>query len=284
MKKRGFTLVELLVVIAIIALLLSILLPAMNKIREQARVTVCATNLHQWGLAISAYNTENGNRIPKPINLPNAWLTLVGDTSYSPSAGYPETFCVAMFAPYMPGTDRKNHRLNKSTWFCPSFLKIMDYYQNSAQAWKNTGYFHASYSYFGRAKTWAEQDPGPAIPATTLNKDMVLRDLTDKMTDRRKLLMADQLLNETPTSGMPYGWGYNHGIKSGPSWCRNIAGVRMDTGVIGRGTAVGPDIGGTNNLFNDGSVEWKGRTKFDIKGMQNMLYSTKIPHTSLYTW
>lgn len=56
---RGFTLVELLAVVAIIALLASILLPALARAREAARRASCASNLKQWGLIFSLYSKES---------------------------------------------------------------------------------------------------------------------------------------------------------------------------------------------------------------------------------
>jgi prepilin-type N-terminal cleavage/methylation domain-containing protein/prepilin-type processing-associated H-X9-DG protein len=61
-RKRGFTLIELLVVIAIIALLMSILMPALTRVKKQARKVVCMTHLKQWGLIWKMYcDDNNGN-------------------------------------------------------------------------------------------------------------------------------------------------------------------------------------------------------------------------------
>ncbi|MGR3295710.1 MAG: type II secretion system protein, partial [Candidatus Bathyanammoxibius sp.] len=72
-KGKGFTLIELLVVISIIALLMAILLPALQRARNQARAVVCQTNLKQWGTILALYTEENQGRLPA-TSLEFLWL------------------------------------------------------------------------------------------------------------------------------------------------------------------------------------------------------------------
>jgi len=64
-SSRGFTLIELLVVIAIIALLLAILMPALQAVKKRAHAAVCLSNQKQIGMAASLYANDYNDRIPR---------------------------------------------------------------------------------------------------------------------------------------------------------------------------------------------------------------------------
>ena len=64
-RRKAFTLVELLVVIGVIALLLAILVPAMEKARRQARAAACQVNLRQWGTTLAAFAEDNDGLFPR---------------------------------------------------------------------------------------------------------------------------------------------------------------------------------------------------------------------------
>lgn len=70
-KRAAFTLIELLVVVAVIALLISILLPALSAARARARVSVCMSNLRQVGLSLASYAEDHNGQVPRGAAKPS---------------------------------------------------------------------------------------------------------------------------------------------------------------------------------------------------------------------
>ena len=275
--RRAFTLIELLVVIAIIALLLSILMPSLNKVKEQARRVVCRSNLHQWGMAMQGYASDNASKMLGPYgfkadsglytaNYPNEiWLdsqqsTAVNDWEHS------EQVNQEAMAPYMPGFndgglrvkdfvtgspsegDWENLRL-KGTWKCPA--NNSDTMLSTKQRINDRGYFRLQYSVYSRVDLWMDFATNPY--------DFVGKDGGSS----GQLLMADGI----------YNWMgiliYNHGVFGASDDDRNKVadGTGSYPGVSPRASDGLPSISGINKLFGDGSAVWKDRRDFDLTGL-----------------
>ncbi|MHC4682543.1 MAG: prepilin-type N-terminal cleavage/methylation domain-containing protein [Planctomycetota bacterium] len=80
-RRKGFTLIELLVVIAIIALLMSILMPALQRVKKQAKSVACLSKLKQWGLYFAMYADDYQGKFMMgfTVNPGNRWVYALGE-------------------------------------------------------------------------------------------------------------------------------------------------------------------------------------------------------------
>ena len=76
-RSKGFTLIELLVVIAIIALLMAILMPALQRVKKQARAVACQSNLRQWGLCFKMYTDDYNGRFSNVSRDKYYWYSIL---------------------------------------------------------------------------------------------------------------------------------------------------------------------------------------------------------------
>jgi prepilin-type N-terminal cleavage/methylation domain-containing protein/prepilin-type processing-associated H-X9-DG protein len=138
--KRAFTLIELLVVVAIIAILASMLLPALARTKEQAYAASCLNDLKQWGLAMGMYADDCGqfypasrdtNYVASPDNNP-VWSEMYADATAAPPIGLSDWFNA--LPPYVAGVPLWKYGANgvsnnvftytRSIYICPTASAI----------------------------------------------------------------------------------------------------------------------------------------------------------------
>ncbi len=220
---HGFTLIELLVVVAIIAVLVAILLPALNSARELTRRTVCQSNQRQCATAIMMYVGENNGWAPKnfgnspahgdlPYNsLPTRWI---GETVVEPLLLYMKT---------------------TSPMSCPNVkFKNPFEYTNGNPANGYTRYWSSYQIYLiGLGDSWASHFLENNISAASRHLDN---------NEPTKMILA-----ERNQYHIGLGWGFsNHS---------DMGGVAIFVGTLNEFIK---HIRGNNRTYVDGHTEWAG--------------------------
>ncbi len=233
MGRRGFTLIELLVVIAIIAILMGILMPALAKVREQARRQSCQSRVGQHVLAMTMYADTNNGMLPKGYSA--GWLQDIscGTVNFMLKTGLTRKM---FYCPSNPTTLRYNDyywMFNNSNWDGSKFTS-------------ESGYIVSGYCYILAANGRTEDQ------ITKYMKDPVKKiwcaKVTEKMPAYRELVM-DSIMG---TAASTKKWGYEFTkITAGGLYSQHQIYDRTSH-VNGKDEPVGQNIG-----FLDGHTEWR---------------------------
>jgi prepilin-type N-terminal cleavage/methylation domain-containing protein len=272
-RAGGFTLIELLVVIGIISLLVSILLPTLNRARSAAQRVACANNLRQFANAIHMYaNANRGKLMSMPSRFffwdpgpyPNTGnISDRATRSASVDAlnfnGRPGEWAGDLLLPYLPGIikingvegspgwrDSAGSQLGQQ-WFCPAGLRGAN---GNARAINESTWFGPDssqdrnwigpdYSYFANTQIWESRLSRP-------------QDLVRTRLSASRVMMSDALYYQD-IGGGTLAWGANH-VK----------------GQLGVGAAsVLKSFHGLNRMHGDGHVEWRAGSNYDLQAMRS---------------
>jgi prepilin-type N-terminal cleavage/methylation domain-containing protein/prepilin-type processing-associated H-X9-DG protein len=165
-RHRAFTLVELLVVIAIIALLISVLLPALQQARRAAQAIACLSNMRQISMAIVLYSTEDHGSIPPLWDWSNGARTGIGGSAQFPNPLYRSDYASSAFsvcfADYI-----SRYTGNRQVFVCPAVFAVAppnpgdvsDYLHYGMNRWVCGSVANQAWGYFtlGRSPTRLSQ-------------------------------------------------------------------------------------------------------------------------------